>query len=39
LSIGLNEKVASKTVRISIGKHITKNDIHSLIEALESIIK
>ncbi len=39
LSIGLNEKVASKTVRISIGKHISKNDIHSLIEALESIIK
>ena len=39
LSIGLNENIANKTVRISIGKHISKKDIHSLIEALEGIIK
>ncbi len=38
LSIGLNEDIANKTVRISIGKHIAENDIHSLVDALEGII-
>lgn len=39
LSIGLNEDIAKKTVRISIGKHISDEDIHSLIDALKGIIQ
>ena len=38
LSIGLNEDIANKTVRITIGKHIAENDIHSLVDALKGII-
>ena len=38
LNIGLSEEFAKKTVRISIGKHITKDNILSLVSNLESII-
>ena len=38
LNIGLSEKSAKKTVRISIGKYITKDNILSLVSNLQSII-
>jgi len=39
LSIGLNEETANKTVRISIGKHITEQNIYYLVDTLKEIIQ
>ena len=39
LSIGLNEEIANKTVRISIGKQITDKNIYYLIDTLKEIIQ
>ena len=38
LNIGLSDECAKKTVRISIGKYITKENILSLVSNLQSII-
>jgi len=39
LSIGLQEEIANKTVRISIGKQITDKNIYFLIDTLKEIIQ
>ena len=39
LSIGLKDDIAKNTVRISIGKHIMKQDIYTLVDALKGIIQ
>ena len=39
LSIGMDEKTAKNTVRISIGKFISKSDIEKLVESITEIIQ
>ena len=38
LNLGLNEDQALKTIRISIGKFHTKNDIHELVNILQEVL-
>ena len=39
LSIGINEQIAKKTVRITIGKFIKKEDIKILVKSIQEIIE